>query len=69
MLTPAEIRAIPLFAALPDDEAGALASRLADIRLREGDWLIHEGEQARFFLLVDGELEVRKQVPRWSAPT
>ena len=52
MISIAELRTIPLFATLPDTEAKALASRMADVRLRTGDWLIHEGEQPSFFLLV-----------------
>jgi len=52
----------PLFSSLPDAEATALAARLADVRLREGDWLLQEGEQASFFMLIDGEIEVRKVV-------
>jgi thioredoxin reductase (NADPH) len=62
MITPADLRSIPLFAALPDNEAASLAARVADVRLREGDWLLHEGEQPSFFLLLDGALEVRKVV-------
>lgn len=62
MITIDELRRVPLFAALPDDEAETLAARLADVRLREGDWLIHEGEQPSFFLLIEGSLEVRKVV-------
>jgi thioredoxin reductase (NADPH) len=62
MITPTELHAIPLFANLPDNEAGALASRMADVRLRAGEWLVQEGEQPSFFMLVDGTLEVRKHV-------
>jgi len=62
MITAPELRSIPLFAALPDREAEALAARLADVRLRPGDWLLHEGEQPSFFMVIDGALEVRKVV-------
>jgi len=62
MITPAELQSIPLFASLPDGEAHALAGRMADVHLRTGEWLIHEGEQPAFFMLVDGSLEVRKVV-------
>jgi thioredoxin reductase (NADPH) len=62
MITGQQLRSVPLFAALPDDEAETLAARLADVRLREGDWLLHEGEQPSFFLLIEGSLEVRKVV-------
>ncbi len=57
-----DLRSIPLFADLPDDEAAALAARLADVRLRTGDWLLHEGEQPSFFLLLSGRLELSKVV-------
>jgi thioredoxin reductase (NADPH) len=62
MISAAELRTVPLFSSLPDAEANALASRLADVRLREGDWLLQEGEQPSFFMLIDGEIEVRKVV-------
>jgi thioredoxin reductase (NADPH) len=62
MITAGELRSIPLFATLPDDEAETLTARLADIHLRAGDWLLHEGEQPSFFMLIDGSIEVRKVV-------
>lgn len=62
MITIDELRSVPLFAALPDAEAATLAARLADVRLRQGDWLLHEGEQPSFFMLIEGALEVRKTV-------
>jgi thioredoxin reductase (NADPH) len=62
VITVAELRSIPLFAGVPDDEASTLASRLGDVRLRAGDWLVHEGEQPSFFLLVEGGLELYKVV-------
>ena len=39
-----------------------LAARVADVRPARGGWLIHEGEQPSFFLLIEGSLEVRKVV-------
>ncbi len=62
MITADELRAIPLFATLPDSESAALAARLADIRLHTGEWLVQEGEQPSFFMVVDGSLDVRKIV-------
>jgi thioredoxin reductase (NADPH) len=60
MITVDLLRAIPLFASLPASELETLAERGADIRLRAGDWLIHEGEQPSFFGLLEGRIEVRK---------
>lgn len=62
MITAPELRSIPLFATLPDREAAALTARLADVHLRAGDWLLHEGEQPSFFMVIAGMLEVRKVV-------
>ena len=62
MITVADLRTIPLFGGLPDDEARAVASRLADVHLRTGEWLLHEGEQPSFFLLMAGSLELFKVV-------
>ena len=60
MITVDLLRSIPLFAPLPASELQTLAARGADIRLRPGDWLIHEGEQPSFFGLLEGRIEVRK---------
>jgi thioredoxin reductase (NADPH) len=60
MITADLLRSIPLFAPLPAAELQTLAARGADIRLRPGDWLIHEGEQPSFFGLLEGRIEVRK---------
>ncbi len=60
MITADLLRSIPLFASLPASELETLAARGADIRLRPGDWLIHEGELPSFFALLEGRIEVRK---------
>jgi len=64
MITVDDLHAVPLFKELPDDEAATVASRLADVRLRPGDWLLHEGEQPSFFMLLEGRLELFKIVDR-----
>jgi thioredoxin reductase (NADPH) len=62
LITVDDLRSVPLFRDLPDHEATTVASRLADIHLRAGDWLLHEGEQPSFFLLMEGSLELFKIV-------
>src|SRR5438034_11443117 len=62
MITVDLLRGVPLFASLPASELETLAARGADIRLRAGDWLIHEGEVASFFMLLEGRIEVRKVI-------
>lgn len=44
MITANERRSVPIFAGLPDSEAETLTSRLADVHLRPGEWLLREGE-------------------------
>jgi hypothetical protein len=39
-------------------------SRAADISLEPGEWFIREGEEPRFFVILDGELEA-DQRHRW----
>src|SRR5664279_3663974 len=62
MITARELRSIPLFADLPDGEAATLTPRMADVRLRAGEWLIREGEQPVFSLLLEGAVELIKRV-------
>ncbi|HEV3240418.1 MAG TPA: FAD-dependent oxidoreductase [Casimicrobiaceae bacterium] len=61
MITADLLRGVPLLAPLPDAELETLAAHGADIRLRAGDWLIHEGEVPSFFVLLEGRVEVVKE--------
>jgi thioredoxin reductase (NADPH) len=60
MITPDLLKNVPLFAEVPAKELATIAARAADIQLREGEWLIHEGEAAAFFILLSGRLVVSK---------
>ncbi len=62
MITADLLRQVPLLAPLPQAELETLAGLGADIRLRAGDWLIHEGEMASFFVLLEGRTEVVKEL-------
>jgi len=62
MITPDLLRRSRLFANYPERELTTLASRSADMRIRPNEWLLHEGEWPSFYVLIDGELEVRKVV-------
>jgi thioredoxin reductase (NADPH) len=61
MITADLLRRVPLLAVLPEAELETLAGHGADIRLHEGDWLIHEGEVPQFFALLEGKVEVVKE--------
>ncbi len=60
MITPDLLKDVPLFAEVPAAELSTIAARAADISLRTGEWLIHEGEAPAFFILLSGRIEVFK---------
>jgi len=62
MIAAEELRAVPLFAALPDSELTSIAARAADIHLERGESLLMEGEQAAFYALLTGRLVITKRV-------
>jgi len=62
MITSAELEKIPLFAGVDEQERRRLARRAADISLEPGEWLIREGEEPRFFVILEGELEAIKDI-------
>ena len=62
MVTSDEIAAIPLFASLDEDDRARLAQACADIRLAEGEFAVHEGEERALFAVLDGRIEVVKVV-------
>ena len=62
MLTIEDIRAVPLFAALADDELARLAQTAADIRLGPGEIVVPEGGEAALFAVLDGQVEVYKTI-------
>jgi thioredoxin reductase (NADPH) len=62
MITSQDLGQIPVFAGVEEQERQRLARRAADILLEPGEWLIREGEEPRFFVLLEGELEVLKDI-------
>jgi thioredoxin reductase (NADPH) len=60
MITPDLLKDVPLFAEVPPPELASIAARAADVQLREGEWLMHEGEAASFFILLSGNISVSK---------
>lgn len=62
MITPQDLRSVPLFANLPEPELEAIAKRSADMRLQAGEWVVQEGEVPSFFALLAGALAVVKPV-------
>jgi thioredoxin reductase (NADPH) len=60
MLTIDEIRALPLFSSLPDNELERLAKTSADLHLRAGEFAVHEGGERALYAVLSGKMEVVK---------
>ncbi|HEY4008813.1 MAG TPA: FAD-dependent oxidoreductase, partial [Acidobacteriaceae bacterium] len=55
-----ELRQFPLMSCLPQPQLERVARGAADLHLNAGEWLIREGEEPWFFMLVEGSLEMLK---------
>jgi thioredoxin reductase (NADPH) len=62
MITAADLLQIPLFAGLKEAECQRFAQKAADIRVEAGDWVIREGEDPRFFVVLEGLLQAVKDI-------
>src|SRR5579871_6166351 len=62
MLTISELKNMPVFACLNDANLAWLSQLAADIHLKPGEFLIHEGEPTSFFVVLEGTTEVLKDV-------
>jgi thioredoxin reductase (NADPH) len=62
MLTPSELKRIKIFSCLNEEDLVWLTQQTADLHLLPGEYLIHEGEPTSFFVLVEGIVEVIKDV-------
>jgi thioredoxin reductase (NADPH) len=62
VITPAELSALPLFAALADGDLEYLARSVEDVRLVPGEYAGHEGEVRALFVVVEGRVELTKMV-------
>ncbi|MGA7158511.1 MAG: Crp/Fnr family transcriptional regulator, partial [Acidobacteriaceae bacterium] len=62
MIQSSDLAKIPLFANVDELERQRLARRAADIRANAGEWVVREGEEPLFFVLLDGTIEVVKNI-------
>ena len=60
MLTPDEVRAVPLFASLSDADVDRLVRSSEDIRLHPGEYAVHEGGERALYAVLSGKFEVVK---------
>src|SRR5581483_12823 len=61
MVAAEEIRRVPLFAALGENERRRLCRVAADIVLVAGEYAAHAGDDGALFVLLDGRIEAVKQ--------
>ena len=61
MVTPDEVRAVPLFASLVGRRTGPARPHLADIRLNAGEYAVHEGGERALYAVLSGRIEVVKR--------
>jgi thioredoxin reductase (NADPH) len=62
MILADELREIPIFGCLDEADRQRFAERAADVRLESGEWLIREGEVPYFFILLEGRLQLLKDI-------
>jgi thioredoxin reductase (NADPH) len=53
---------LPVFAAFDDVARAEIASKAADVRVLAGDDLVQEGDEAYFFVVLEGTMQVTKRV-------
>ncbi|HSU19774.1 MAG TPA: FAD-dependent oxidoreductase [Acidobacteriaceae bacterium] len=57
-----ELKQFPLMSCLPDAQLHRVGQNAADLRLQAGEWLIREGEQPFFYMMIDGAVDVLKEL-------
>ena len=62
MITSDELNQIPIFACLEEAERQRFANKAADVHLKSGEWLIREGDIPYFYVLLEGDLVLIKDV-------
>ena len=62
MITAESLARVPLFANIPEHERASIAARAADVRLRQDEWLLSEGQTVGFYALLEGKLAAVKSV-------
>jgi thioredoxin reductase (NADPH) len=62
MITAAELRKVPLFEGVGEDELAHLAARAADIRLIAGQYAIREGDPRALLVVLEGEADVTRRI-------
>jgi thioredoxin reductase (NADPH) len=62
MITAKELEICTVFDCMDEAERQRFAERAADVRLSAGEWLIREGEQPSFFVVLEGHTQGVKDI-------
>jgi thioredoxin reductase (NADPH) len=62
MFTADELRRVKIFACLDEAVCARLAQSAADVRLKAGEWLLREGETPWFYVVLEGQLRIVKDI-------
>jgi thioredoxin reductase (NADPH) len=62
MISASDLSDVPLFAEVAEAELTRLASRCADIRVLSGQYVVHEGESPALLIVLEGEVDVTRQI-------
>ena len=62
MIAAAELLPYPIFSCLEEADLRRFAERAADVRLRAGEWLLREGDQPYFYVLLSGNVTLYKDL-------
>lgn len=62
MIVPSELQGIRIFDCLDDAQRVRYAGMAADVRLHDGEWLLREGEQPAFYVVLNGQLTLYKDI-------
>ena len=70
MINAADLKAVPFFQELSEDELKKLAQVMEERTFKKGEIIFNEGEEGKaLYLLIDGEVEVVKTMKGWYKET
>lgn len=62
MITADDLQSVEIFAQLDGSHRERFATKAADLRLFPQEWLLHEGEPSHFYVLLEGSVEMSKDL-------
>ncbi|MBV8531530.1 MAG: FAD-dependent oxidoreductase [Candidatus Eremiobacteraeota bacterium] len=62
MITPDDLRGLKPFVGSSEESLAFFAKNSADVAKLSGDWILHEGERPRFFVILAGSADVVKNI-------